>query len=77
MTKTKYEVHTQSGITVVYVTEKRNAEDMIMSIIDKYQRFDEFGKPTYLKIVQVINGERKIIYTASRYKFWTNNLVVS
>ena len=76
MTKTKYEVHTQSGITVTYVTQKRNAEDMIMNIIDKYQRFDEFGKPTYLKVVQVINGERNIVYTPSRYKFWTNNLVV-
>jgi hypothetical protein len=77
MTKTKYEVHTQSGITVTYVTQTRNAEDMIMSIIEKYQRFDEFGKPTNLKIVQVINGESKIIYTPKMYKFFTNNLVVS
>lgn len=76
MTKTIYEVHLQSGITAVYVTEKRNAEDMIMSIIDKYQRVDEFGKPTYLKIVQVIDGENKIIYTPKMYKFYTNNLVV-
>lgn len=76
MTKTKYEVNTKSGITIVYVTEKRNAEDMIMNIIDGYQRFDEFGIPTYLKVVQVINGERNIVYTPSRYKFWTENLVV-
>ena len=76
MTKTKYEVHTQSGITATYVTRTRNAEDMIMNIIDKYQRFDEFDKPTYLKIVQVINGESKIIYTPKMYKFYTNNLVV-
>jgi hypothetical protein len=77
MTKTKYEVHTQSGITVTYVTQTRNAEDMIMNIIDKHQKFDEFGEPRYLKVVQVINGVSKIIYTASRYKFWKNNLVVS
>jgi hypothetical protein len=77
MTKTKYEVHTQSGITVTYVTQKRNAEDMIMNIIDKHQRFDEFGEPRYLKVVQVINGESKIIYTPKMYKFFTNNLVVS
>ena len=76
MTKTKYEVHTQSGITIVYVTEKRNAEDMVMSIIEKYQRFDLFGKPTNLKIVQVINGESNVIYTPRMYKFYTNNLVV-
>ena len=77
MTKTKYEVYTLSGITVTYVTQTRNAEDMIMNIIDKHQRFDEFNNPRYLKIVQVINGVSKIIYTASRYKFWKNNLVVS
>jgi len=77
MTKTKYEVHSQCGITVTYVTQTRNAEDMIMLIIDKHQRFDEFGKPTNLKIVQVINGVSKIIYTPKMYKFFTNNLVVS
>ena len=77
MIKTKYEVHTQSGITVTYVTQKRNAEDMIMNIIDKHQKFDEFGEPRYLKVVQVINGESKVIYTPSKYKFWKNNLVVS
>jgi hypothetical protein len=76
MTKTKYEVHTQGGITAIYVTEKRNAEDMVMSIIEKYQRFDLFGKPTNLKIVQVINGESNVIYTPRMYKFYTNNLVV-
>jgi hypothetical protein len=77
MTKTKYEVYTLSGITVTYVTQTRNAEDMIMSIIDKHQRFDEFGQPRYLKIVQVINGVSKVIYTPRMYKFFTNNLVVS
>ena len=77
MKRTKYEVHTQSGITVTYVTQKRNAEDMIMNIIDKHQKFDEFGEPRYLKVVQVIEGESKVIYTPSKYKFWKNNLVVS
>ena len=77
MIKTKYEVHTQSGITVSYVTQKRNAEDMIMNIIERHQKFDDLGEPRYLKVVQVINGESKIIYTASKYKFWTKNLVVS
>ena len=77
MIKTKYEVHTQSGITVTYVTQKRNAEDMIMNIIEKHQKFDEFGEPRYLKVVQVIEGERKIVYTPRMYKFFTNNLVVS
>jgi hypothetical protein len=77
MKKTKYEVHTQSGITVTYVTQKRNAEDMIMNIIEKHQKFDEFGEPRYLKVVQVIEGERKIVYTPRMYKFFTNNLVVS
>jgi hypothetical protein len=77
MKKTKYEVHTQSGIIVTYVTQKRNAEDMIMNIIDKHQKFDEFGEPRYLKVVQVIEGESKVIYTPSKYKFWKNNLVVS
>jgi hypothetical protein len=77
MTKTKYEVHSQCGITVTYVTQTRNAEDMITRIVDMHQRFDEFGKPTYLKVVQVINGVSKIIYTPKMYKFFTNNLVVS
>jgi hypothetical protein len=77
MKRTKYEVHTQSGITVTYVTQKRNAEDMIMNIIEKHQKFDEFGEPRYLKVVQVIEGERKIVYTPRMYKFFTNNLVVS
>jgi len=77
MTKTKYEVHTQSGITVTYVTHTRNAEDMIMNIIDKHQRFDEFNNPKYLKVVQVINGVSKVIYTPRMYKFFTNNLVVT
>lgn len=77
MTKTKYEVHTQSGIVAMYVTEKRNAEDMIVNIINRYQKFDEIGKAIYLKVVQVIEGNKKIIYTPSQYKFWQNNLVVS
>lgn len=77
MKRTKYEVHTQSGITVTYVTQTRNAEDMIMNIIDKHQKFDDLGEPRYLKVVQVIEGERKIVYTPRMYKFFTNNLVVS
>jgi hypothetical protein len=77
MTKTKYEVHKASGLVAVYVTEKRNAEDMIQQIRYIHESFNEFGEPHTLKIIQVLNGERNVIYTQSMRKFWQENLVLS
>lgn len=77
MTKTKYEVWKNGKVTTMYVTEKRNAEDMLQRIIELHQTFDEFGNPAYMKVCQVIDGERRTIYTPRNNKFWTENLVVS
>ena len=77
MKKTKYEVHKRSGLFIVYVTEKRNSEDMLQRIIDQHQNFDEIGLPIFMKVVQVVGNERKVIYTPKDYKFWKENLVLS
>ena len=77
MKKTKYEVWRSGSVTAVYVTEKHNAEYMLQRIIEQHQSYDEFGNPKYIKVVQIVNGERNVIYTPRDNKFWKNNLVVS
>lgn len=77
MTKTKYEVWRNANLTAVYVTEKHNAEYMLQKIIEQHQTYNDFGEPSYIRVVQVINGERNVIYTPKNNKFWTENLVVS
>lgn len=77
MTRTKYEVWKVSGLTAVYVTEKHNAEYMLLRILKQHQTYDEFGKPNYIKVIQVIGEERNIIYTPRLHKFWEKNLVVT
>jgi hypothetical protein len=49
---------------------------MIQQIRNIHEKFNEFGEPYPLKIVQIIDNERKIIYTEKMRKFWSENLVV-
>lgn len=77
MTKAKYEVWNKQYLMAVYVTEKRNAEDMIQQIRDKFEKLNKWGNPYHFKIYQTINGERKIIYTPKSRKFFEENLVLS
>ena len=76
MRKTKYEVIKSNGVVAVYVTEKRNAEDMIQQIRKMHQKYNSRGEPTKLVIEQVCEGERKIIYTPKMINFWEKDLVL-
>lgn len=76
MKRAKYEVWKQSNLTAIYVTEKKNAEVMIREIIKLHESIDDTGKQRYFKIVQVIDGERNIIYTPRMRNFWLENLEV-
>lgn len=76
MKKAKYEVHRNKTISAIYVTQTRNAEDMLQEIRKMHEKFDEWGNTYFYKIYQVVEGERTLIYTPKTRKFWDENLVV-
>lgn len=76
MTKAKYEVWRGTRVVSVYVTEKHNAEYMLQKIRGIHEKLSPEGKPYHYKVVQVINGESKVIYTPKSRKFWGESLEV-
>jgi hypothetical protein len=78
MTKTKYEVYRHTSISAIYVTTTRNCEDMIQEIRKKHEMpLKHSIYPNKIRIVRVVNGERKLVYTIFNKKFWEKDLVVT
>lgn len=77
MTKTKYEVYRHNSITAVYVTTTRNCEDMIQRIREQHELKFNSIYPNKIRIVRIVNGERKVVYTIFNKNFWEKNLVVT
>lgn len=76
MRRAKYEVYKSNRLAAVYVTEKKNAEYMLQQIRSIHEKYNSEGKPYFYKVFQVIEGERKLIYTPRMRNFWGKVLEV-
>ena len=76
MTKTKYIVYRHVSVSAMYVTTTRNCEDMIQQIRKLHEFPTDSIYPDKIKIVRIINGERKIVYTTFNKKNFEKNLEV-
>lgn len=75
MEKSKYQVWKNGRLTATYVTQSRNAEDMLQQIIQQHQTFDELNYLHYVRVIKITNNEKTVIYTPKDNKFWKENLV--
>lgn len=75
MTKTKYIVYRQVSVSAMYVTTQRNCEDMIQKIRELHEFPSNSIYPDKIKIVRIINGERKVVYTTADKKKFEKCLV--